>query len=108
MDHPVDQLTLRAAPIAARGLTQKDSIRGRAMNDQQAEGQTWDKRATRRDGGIRRRWVISQRRPVRNMAMAPQQRLKSLSAVVLEELRGRRPARTIVAGDRGERLRGSG
>ena len=108
MDHPVDQLTLRAAPIAARGLTQKDSIRGRAMNDQQAGGRTWDKRSTRRDGEIRRRWVISQRRPVRNMAMALQQRQESLNAVVLEELRGRGQARTIVAGDRGERLGGSG
>ena len=78
------------------------------MNDQQAGGRTWDKRSTRRDGEIRRRWVISRRRPVRNMAIALQQRQASLSAVVLEELRGRGRTRTIVAADRGERLRGSG
>ena len=78
------------------------------MNDQQAGGRTWDKRSTRRDGEIRRRWVISQRRPVRNMAIALQQRQASLSAMVLEELRGRGQARTIAAADLGERLRRSG
>jgi hypothetical protein len=77
------------------------------MNDQQAGERTWDKRSTPRDGEIRRRWVIS-RRPVRNMALALQQRQASLSAVVLEELRGRGRTRTIVARDRGERLPGSG
>jgi hypothetical protein len=78
------------------------------MNDEQAAGRTWDKRPTPRDGEIRRRWVISQRRPVRNMALALQQRQASLSAAVQEELRGRGRTRTIVATDRGERLPGSG
>ena len=78
------------------------------MNEQQAGGRTWDKRSTPRDGEIRRRWVISRRRPVRNMDPALQQRQASLSAVVLEELRGRGLSRTMVPGDRGERLPGSG